>query len=144
MRELRDIVSKIITAIEDIEVPIKAIHEFPNDMMDLPLSQALVSVGVENINIDSLPASTYGGKRGNVEEFSLPADVVAKISVHIPTNYNGYIAYDAASLIMDAVAKSDIGVYKIKTEKMYYDSTFLCVVFPIFIYFRTRICGNSV
>ena len=143
MRDFRSIIDDIKEVVANIDFPVKAIAEFPNALMDMPLSEPLLTIGLNEVSVDSSAISCYAGKDGGSEEYSLPADITVELNIYVPTNFYGLINYDVMSLIMDALCQSSIPVYRMKTEKMYYDSTFLSIVYPIKFYIRERICGNS-
>ena len=142
MREIRNIVEDVIAVIEAIGFPLSVTAEFPNELMDMPLNTPLITVGIAEIEIDSSAAACYSGKSGT-EKYSLPADITVELNIHIPHDLYGLVNYDVMSMVLDALHKSNIEVYKMTTEKMYYNSTFLCIVYPVRFKFREHICGDS-
>ncbi len=145
MRGLNSIVNEAIDLISEINrLPLKVVTAFRTDLMDLPLSNPTVAVGIDTVDFATDKLSAYSGMSGDSAQFSVPIDVTLRADIYISSQYNGFMSYDALTLIVNALFYSTtLTVSEIRCEKMHYDSTFMCTVLPVKIKLHDRICGDT-
>lgn len=146
MREINHIIEDIIEIIENTDmIPVDAVVEYRGRFMDMPLSDPTVTVGINDITLECSKIRSYGGRYGNVSEYSIPAQIELSANIYIPKDYNGLTCYDVLTQMANGLFYNEkFNVYKIKAGNMTYNSTFLCVVLPVSIFLNERVCGNSV
>ncbi|MBR3593679.1 MAG: hypothetical protein IKL44_03290 [Clostridia bacterium] len=143
MRSIRRLVNEFVSIIETTDLPLQIQCEFENRLMDVPLSKPFVAVGVKEIKMNLTALGNYAGVKDGREEYSVPAEVVISAPIYLPRDFNGVVAYELATQMVDVVASGSLPIYKATTGEMYFDRTFLCSVLPIHFYLRDRFCGNS-
>ncbi len=145
MKGINDILEKIITVIDETEyIPVDVVAEYRGSLMNMPLLNPTVTVGVKEITMETTKIRAYGGMRDGVSEYSVPAVIEIGANIHIPKSANGSLCYDVLSALADGLFyDEELNVFKITGGSMSYNSTFLCTVLSVSIFVRDRICGNS-
>ncbi len=145
MKGINDILNKIMTVIEQTEyIPVDVVAEHRGSLMNMPLLNPTVTVGVKDITMETTKIRAYGGMRDGVSEYSVPVVVEIGANIHIPKDVNGSLCYDVLSALADGLFyDEELDVFKITGGGMGYNSTFLCTVLPVSIFVRDRVCGNT-
>ena len=145
MRGLNSIVNEAIEIISAIKsFPISVVTAFRTDLMDLPLSDPTVAVGVDAVEFGTDKLSAYSGMSGDTAQFSVPVDVTLRADIYLSSQFSGFASYDALTYIVNALFYSGtLTVAQIQCDKMHYDSTFMCTVLPVKIKLHDRICGDT-
>ncbi len=146
MKRFEDIIEKVISIIKETEVvPVDAVYEYRGSLMNMPLHDPTVTVGIRDVTLETGSLRAYGGILNGVAEYSIPAEIEICANIHIPKDASGVICYNVLSDMANGLFyNEDLNVYKINSGKMSYNSTFLCSVLPVSIFIRDRLCGNSV
>ena len=146
MKGFKDIIDKVISIIKETDIiPIDAVYEYRGALMNMPLHDPTVTVGIRDVTLETGKLRAYGGILNGTAEYSIPADIEICANIHIPKDVSGIICYNVLSAMADGLFYNDeLDVYKITSGKMDYNSTFLCSVLPVSIFIRDRLCGNSV
>ncbi len=143
MREFRDILNEVVDVIAGIDLHAKVGIEYDSRLMDVPLRNPTIGVGVRELVMDADAVGFYSGKSGGVEQYSVPYSLQISADITLPDSFNGAICYDVLSEMCNALLNSNLSVYRVTAGEMRHDRTFLSVCLPVTIYLHDRVLSED-
>lgn len=145
MRSFNGIIDDLAEIFENNgSLPLKCVTEHRGLLMDVPLNQPTITLGIKRAVMNMGALGAYAGMKNGTAEISVPTELDVKANVYMPKSAGGYTCYRVLTVVVDTLLKDGgFDVIKIESGDMQYKSTFLCNVLPVEIKLRERVCGNT-
>lgn len=132
MRTLNTILISIISVLSQIEeIPLKVYTAFQSTLLDVPIAEPTITVGVKKAVFNTSSVSAFSGYSGDSPFYCTRADIDVSANIYLPNAASGRVNFEVLSLMIFALNKSSLPISRIECGTLFYDNTLMCSVLPV-------------